>query len=235
MAASTPGTRAAPVRALVLAAVILLHLLLIAVLLLNHEAGQRAEANRTPFVVTLLLDNKPPAPPQPAASTQAPARPSPPNDASFAPRPEPPTPRPPVSAPAPAAPAPTLAGQDLAAAQDDTVFNLDTGAGAGGPGFTPPHWVHKVTDEEFFPLLDEELLQGRLEVELQMQCVIALDAHMQCKVLKEWPVYPGIRRAVRQATPLLRMAPGKRFGRPIANQQVQFLWRIQIDRPSFSR
>lgn len=209
-----------------LIAVILMHLMIVMALLYTRTIIASAGHAAAPIVVTLLPLDEPAEPPATAPAPPTPAR-SDARAAPVSPAPAPP-PRPSVDAAPPATP-PTAPSQAEAGADDGTVYDIDTGAG-GGPGLTPPHWVHKVTDEEFFPLVDEELLRGRLEVELRMACTVALDTRVACEVLREWPVYPGIRRAVRQAVPLLRMAPGKRNGRPIADQRVTFLWRINVDR-----
>ncbi len=226
-------------RAAILTFVILLHLLLVLALLITHERPRFGTNDSAPFIVTLLPDSKasrprappprpasPPAAPTPRASAPPlspdalPERATPAPAARPQPRPSPPAPAaaPPASAPG----SPVEAGEEI--------FNIDTGQGAGGPGFLPPRWIHKVTDDEFFPLVDEQLLRTKLEVELQMLCTVALDARMTCEVLREWPVFAGLRRAVRQAVPLLRMAPPKRNGHPVANQRVSFLWRVTIDR-----
>lgn len=226
-------------RALTLALVILLHLLLGVALLITREQQRLGIEDRAPFVVTLLPDSRPSKPrappPRPAGqpappAPRTPAAPVPPkaspDDATPSPATRPqPRPAPPAQS---AAPPENTPGNPVEAGEE--IFNIDTGQGAGGPGFLPPRWIHKVTDDEFFPLVDEQLLRTRLEVELQMLCTVALDARMTCEVLREWPVFAGLRRAVRQAVPLLRMAPPKRNGHPVANQRVSFLWRVTIDR-----
>jgi hypothetical protein len=77
-------------------------------------------------------------------------------------------------------------------------------------------------------LVDPELMQLELEVEYRVQCTIALDARVACRVLREVPFYPGLRRAIQAAVPLLRIAPPKRDGRPIEGQRVEFNWRVTV-------
>ncbi len=205
------------------------------VLLTVREREQSAPSRDTPVTVVLLpLDKLPepkaerplPLPPE-RARTQAP------QPAAVRPIEAPP----PVPAarplPAAAAPSPPAATGPITAGEGDAVYDLDTGGG-GSPGGTPPRWVHKVTNDEFFPLVDEELLQSSLEVDYRMQCTIALSTRVTCRVLKEVPFYPGLRRAVLAAVPMLRMAPGKRDGRPIDGQRVEFLWRITVARGDVS-
>lgn len=222
-------------RALTLLLVLALHLLVVLALLWQHEVITLGRDDRTPFVVTLLPDSRASkprtvrsSPPAEAQQATRPATPPSPNLPQKPPLPITGTQPRPVAPPLAAASPAVAAGSPVEAGEE--VFNIDTGAGAGGPGFSPPRWIHKVTDDEFFPLVDEELLRTKLEVELQMLCTVALDARLTCEVQREWPVFVGVRRAVRQAVPLLRMAPPKRDGHPIANQRVTFLWRITIDR-----
>ncbi|MBY0283672.1 MAG: hypothetical protein K2W81_06875 [Sphingomonas sp.] len=218
-------------RAVSIAIVAALYALALLVLLTIWEVAAPAPPPDQPVVVTLLPLDKPPEPEAPRtverpterARTQAPQ----PADV------RPVEPPPPVASanplPAAAAPSPPAATGPITAGEGDAVYDLDSGGG-GSPGAVPPRWVHKVTNDEFFPLVDEELLQASLEVDYRMQCTIALSTRVTCRVLKETPFYPGLRRAVLAAVPLLRMAPGKRDGRPIDGQRVEFLWRITVAR-----
>ena len=190
-------------------------------------------ARDRPVVVTLLPLDKPPEPeavrpperPTERARTQAP-------QPAALPTVDAPPPLPslrPLPAPASAVAAPPAPTGPIAAGEGDAIYDLDSGGG-GSPGTVPPRWLHKVTNDEFFPLVDPELMQGSLEVDYRMQCAIAVSTRVTCRVLKETPFYPGLRRAVLAAVPLLRMAPGKRDGRPIDGQRVEFLWRITVTR-----
>lgn len=185
--------------------------------------------DRAVTVIQLPVD----APPEPEAPPKPDARVEQPQALAPAPQPEPLRPVPPLPTaapiPQPAKLPPATATGPITAGEGDAVYDLDAGGG-GGAGFVPPRWVHKVTNDEFFPLVDPELMQGSLEVDYRMQCTIALNTRVQCRVLKETPFYPGLRRAVLAAVPLLRMAPGKRDGRPIDGQRVEFLWRITVSR-----
>ncbi|MBA3879880.1 MAG: hypothetical protein C0500_09210 [Sphingobium sp.] len=235
---ASPAPRAAYVpitnrrRAVSIALVAALYIAALVILLTVRQAISPPPPVRDrPIVVTLLPLDKPPEPEAPRpldrpterARTQAPqpaVRPT-----VDAPPPLP-SPRP-LPAPAPAVAAPPAATGPIAAGEGDAVYDLDSGGG-GSPGTVPPRWLHKVTDDEFFPLVDPELMQGSLEVDYRMQCAIALSTRVTCRVLKETPFYPGLRRAVLAAVPLLRMAPGKRDGRPIDGQRVEFRWRITV-------
>ncbi len=217
-----------------MALVILLHLAVLLLLILQRERAIRLQAD-TPIVVQMLPLGKPSEAetPQDDLTTEKPRAQAPPVEVARAVAPPDPAPRAPAPVPAPAAapPAAPLAGSGpIIAGEGDAVFDLDTGSGGGAPGFMPPRWVHKVTNDEFFPLVDEDLLQASLEVDYRMQCTIALDTRVKCRVLREVPFYPGLRRAVLAAVPLLRMAPGRRDGRPIDGQRIEFLWRITVDR-----
>ncbi|WP_294102527.1 hypothetical protein [Sphingomonas sp.] len=108
--------------------------------------------------------------------------------------------------------------------------NNGGGGGGGAPNLESPHWLHKVSDDELLTLFNGRLPASNIEVDFRMRCTIALSTRMTCRVLKETPFYPGLRRAVLAAVPLLRMAPGKRDGRPIDGQRVEFLWRITVGR-----
>lgn len=220
-------------RAVSIAIVAALYALAFLILLTYRRLAVPPPVRDTPVVVTLLPLDKPPEPeaPRPLDRPTERAR-------TQAPRPVPlpsvnaPPPIPslrPLPAPAPAVVAPPAATGPITAGEGDAVYDLDSGGG-GAPGTIPPRWVHKVTNDEFFPLVDEELMRGSLEVDYRMQCTIALSMRLTCRVLKETPFYPGLRRAVLAAVPLLRMAPGKRDGRPIDGQRVEFLWRITVTR-----
>ena len=218
-------------RAVSIAIVVALYALALLVLLTIWEVTVPPPKAEQPVVVTLLPLNKPPEPEAPRAVDRPTER-----ARTQAPQPAvaPPIATPPLAAslqplPAAAPPSPPAATGPITAGEGDAVYDLDSGGG-GMPGAVPPRWVHKVTNDEFFPLVDEELLRGSLEVDYRMQCTIALSTRVTCRVLKETPFYPGLRRAVLAAVPLLRMAPGKRDGRPIDGQRVEFLWRITVAR-----
>ncbi|MBA4772379.1 MAG: hypothetical protein H2054_04625 [Sphingomonas sp.] len=208
-------------------------------LLLSRAAPPPAEPFRQRSDTITLLPLSPPDDPEPPAPPAARAP-----DTPAAPIPPPPPTRPAIAPPAATAPSalapsapsapppaaaspPGVATAPIIAGEGDAPYDLDTGAG-GGAGFVPPRWLHKVTNDEFFPLVDPELLQASLEVDYRMQCTIALSTRVQCRVLKEAPFYPGLRRAVMAAVPLLRMAPAKRDGRLVDGQRVEFWWRISV-------
>jgi len=223
--------RIAP-RTAILIVVLLLHLLVILALLFTRGPLASEEGERSPFVVKLFPLPEAPAPDREAAQKPAEEPATAPNP-SRQPQPQP-LPQPvPTSAPAPplpAAPPSAVATGPIVAGESDPVFDLDHGGG-GGSG-TAPRWVRKVSNDEFFTLMDPVLLRAPLEVELQMLCTLSLDGRAKCQVLREVPFYPGLRRAVLQAVPMIRIAPGKRDGRAIDQQRVSFIWRVTIDRPS---
>ncbi|OYY92033.1 MAG: hypothetical protein B7Y45_00635 [Sphingomonas sp. 28-66-16] len=227
-------------RALAFAGVAAVYLAIILIFIGIRERAPQRLVREAPMTITLLpLD--PPEKPAPARDLaiekprpQRPAPPAPPV-AKALPRPAPPPPAPQRAMPAvppplPAPPPPAAAAGPIRAGEGDAVYDLDSGAGGGQPGSVPPRWLRKVTNDEFFPLVDEDLLQASLEVDYRMECTISLDTRVKCRVLREVPFYPGLRRAVLAAVPMLRMAPGKRDGRPIDQQKVEFLWRITVDR-----
>lgn len=222
-------------RAVAIGAVALVYAAALLVLLTRAAPPPAAPLRERSDTITLLPlsppdDPEPPAPPA-ARAPDAPAAPIPPPtptqpaiapSAATAPSALAPSAPPPAAAPPPGvATAPIIAGEGV------PPYDLDTGAG-GGAGFVPPRWLHKVTNDEFFPLVDPDLLQASLEVDYRMQCIIALSTRVQCRVLKETPFYPGLRRAVLAAVPLLRMAPARRDGRLIDGQRVEFWWRISV-------
>ncbi len=217
-------------RAVSIAIVGALYALALLVLLTIWEVTAPAPTADLPVVVTLLPLNKPPEPeaPRPADNRTERSRAQAPQPAIAPPIATPPPAAPLQPLPAAAAPSPPAATGPIMAGEGDAVYDLDSGGG-GSPGAVPPRWVHKVTNDEFFPLVDPELMQASLEVDYRMQCTIALSTRVTCRVLKETPFYPGLRRAVLAAVPLLRMAPGKRAGRPIDGQRVEFLWRITVE------
>ncbi len=109
---------------------------------------------------------------------------------------------------------------------DDAGFGEDAG-GEGGRGSALPHWIRKVSDDELFSLVAPDLLGTKIAAVFMMRCKIYSDTRVKCRVVKEAPSYPGLRRAVLAAVPLLRMAPGKRNGQPIDGQHVEFMWRVR--------
>ena len=219
-----------------LACVVAVLALLLALLLVRWAPPASQLLRERTTVVTLLPLDRPNEPPKPKPETRteraAAAASAPPARASPPPTPAAPPP-PPARAPAErAAPAPVAPAAPGAAAAPlpgagEAIYDLDRGGGAL-PGYAPPRWLHKATDEEFFPLVDPELMQLELEVEYRVQCTIALDARVACRVLREVPFYPGLRRAIQAAVPLLRIAPPKRDGRPIEGQRVEFTWRVTV-------
>lgn len=240
-AAAVPYARYRPItprrRAISVALVLALYAIVIALLLLaaREAAPERVGAERPPISITLIPLEKL-APPPPRATPKPPAA-TPPRSATppaaiTPPPPPPPTvgraPAPPPAAnaapPAAASPAPAAA---LVAGEGDPAYDLDTGAGGGGLS-APPRWIRKATNDEFFPLVDPELMALDLEVDYRMQCTIGLDTRVKCRVLRETPFYPGLRRAILAAVPLLRMAPPKRDGRPVDQARVEFLWRVTV-------
>lgn len=222
-------------RAVAVGAVALLYAAALLLLLTRAPTPPAAPVRERSDTVT-LLPLSPPEDPEPAAPPPGRAP-----DIRPAPIPPPTQIRPVIAPPAVAAPStlappapppaaaspPGAATAAIVAGEGDAPYDLDTGAG-GGAGFVPPRWLHKVTNDEFFPLVDPELLQASLEVDYRMQCTIALSTRVQCRVLKETPFYPGLRRAVMAAVPLLRMAPARREGRLVDGQRVEFWWRISV-------
>lgn len=207
-------------------------------LLLTLQRGVVVDQARDSVRAITVLPIAPPNPvdpaPNPAPRPPANRRAVPPPPVSSTPARAPAAElAPPALAPPPAAPSAPAASPSaaptgpIAAGEGDAAYDLDAGGG-GSAGFIPPRWLRKVSDDEFFPLVDPELLQAALEVDYRMQCTIALSTRVQCRVLKETPFYPGLRRAVLAAVPLLRMAPGKRDGRLIDGQRVEFWWRIRV-------
>ncbi|MBX9859824.1 MAG: hypothetical protein K2Y20_09575 [Sphingomonas sp.] len=112
-----------------------------------------------------------------------------------------------------------------------------TGAGgndSGGGGGTiplPPRWLHRPTNEELLPLLPQSLRRVAFTANFLMRCKVALNTRLKCRVLKEVPYRHGLRRAVIDAVPLLRIAPATLAGRPIDGQEVEFWWRITFAEP----
>lgn len=225
-------------RVTTLALVAALYALAVIAILGVREAIVHPVARDAPLKVILFpLDTPPkPLPPRaqekPRARSQQPPAPAPAVARAVSPPPVPTLghlpapsaqPAPPKAITPPGPPTPIIAGEG------DAVYDLDAGGG-GTPGFVPPRWIRKVTNDEFFPLVDEELMRQSFEVDYRMQCVISLSTRVSCRVLREVPFYPGLRRAVLAAVPILRMAPGRRDGRPIDGQRVEFLWRITVER-----
>lgn len=224
-------------RAISVALVLALYAIVVALLVIGTRAppAQPVGAERPPISITMIpLDKL--APPPPRASPKPPAATTPPQPvtppAAITPPPPPvavgraPAPPPAANAapPSAAASAPTTA---LVAGEGDPAYDLDTGAGGGGLS-APPRWIRKATNDEFFALVDPELMTLDLEVDYRMQCTIGLDTRVKCRVLREVPFYPGLRRAILAAVPLLRMAPPKRDGRPVDQARVEFLWRVTV-------
>lgn len=208
-------------RASTLAIVIALHLAVL--LLLTLAPGVRRVAERaTPFVVRLLpLDRtETPAPLAPAP----PARPVPEPPAAVR-KPAPPvtvTPRP-SARPVPAPPAVAITAPP-SPATGDIVMN---GGGRAAPvGDAPARWVRKITDEEFFPLMPEDLWRVPMDVTFRLRCLVAADTRIDCRILSESPTIPGVRTAVLRALPVLRMRAPMRDGRPLVDQPVEFEWRV---------
>ena len=206
--------------------VLALHVAILFVLTLA-PAVRRVAEQASPFIVKLLPldttdDPTPPAPP-PAGKT-APAvpaevaKPAPPIAAT--PRPSAvPVPTPPAAPAAPAAPAVPMAPSG------DIVMR---GGRAAPMGFAPARWVRKITDEEFFPLMPEDLWRVPMDVRFRLRCLVAADTRIDCRILSESPTIPGVRTAVLKGLPLLRMRPPMRDGRPLVDQPVEFEWRVGV-------
>lgn len=206
-----------------LAIVIALHLALLLLLTLAPTVRRVAE-RASPFIVRLLPLPASEAPAPPAASSAPKPAPSTPENAA---EPTPPireTPRPtalPVPAPAAAPPAPaTVPGPD-----SDIVMG---GGRTRSPpvGLAPARWIRKITDEEFFPLMQEDLWRVPMNVTFRLRCLVAADTRIDCRILSESPTIPGVRTAVLKGLPLLRMRPPMRDGRPLTDQPVEFEWRV---------
>ena len=209
-------------RATTLIIVLLLHAALFLALLLTHEVTQTLR-ERDPIIVTLLPVDKPGAPepkteplPQPD-----PAKAAPKSQAQATPPPVPaPDQKPkPVTAPAHAA---------ASASPDITLSGGNSGGGARSVGEVPARWVHKITDDEFFPLMDEDLWHVPMDVTFRLSCLVGADTRIDCHILSEKPTIPGVRRAVLRGLPFLRMRPPLRDGKPLVDVPVEFEWRVGI-------
>lgn len=208
--------------------VLALHLAVIALLMLV-PAARRVVIENSPFIVKLLpLDAAdapaPSAPPPPSASSApAPTKPAPvppvrPDAPPVKPSPAPlPVPRPVDLLPA-APPAPTLGSGDI----------VMRGGRSVQPGLQPARWVRKITDDEFFPLMDEDLWRVPMDVTFRLRCLVAADNQIDCRILSESPTIPGVRKAVLRGLPLLRMRPPMRDGVPLTDQPVEFEWRVGV-------
>ncbi len=97
---------------------------------------------------------------------------------------------------------------------------------AAAVGFAPARWVRKITDEEFFPLMPEDLWRVPMDVTFRLRCLVAADTRIDCRILSESPTIPGVRTAVLKGLPMLRMRPPMRDGRPLLDQPVEFEWRV---------
>ncbi len=210
-------------RASTLAIVIALHLAVLLLLTLA-PAVRRVAEQASPFIVKLM--------PLPASEAPVPVEPSPP--AKPAPRttedaadPKPPTrevPRP-TALPVPTPPTASTAPAVVPAPSGDIVMG---GGRTQSPpvGFAPARWVRKITDEEFFPLMQEDLWRVPMDVTFRLRCMVAADTRIDCRILSESPTIPGVRTAVLKGLPLLRMRPPMRDGRPLTDQPVEFEWRV---------
>lgn len=206
-----------------LAIVIALHLAVLLLLTLA-PAVRRVAEQASPFIVKLMplpaRDAPVPAEPSPTSKPAAPtpqdrAEPTPPT--SETPHPKAlPVPTPPT---APAAPA------VVPAPSGDIVMG---GGRTRSPpvGFAPARWVRKITDEEFFPLMQEDLWRVPMDVTFRLRCLVGADTRIDCRILSESPTIPGVRTAVLKGLPLLRMRPPMRDGRPLTDQPVEFEWRV---------
>lgn len=101
------------------------------------------------------------------------------------------------------------------------------GDGAGGSA-SSARWLHQVTNDELLRFVPSNLLKGPIQASFLMRCKVALMNVLSCRIADEKPYYPGLRRAVLDAVPLMRIKPGQRGGRPIENDRVQFVWRINV-------
>lgn len=221
------GSAATLRRASTLAIVIALHLALLLVLTLAPAITRVVEEGK-PFIVRLL-----PLPPSEEPALPAPSTPTPP---VAEPLPTPPAeatkPAPPVSVtPRPSAiPAPTPPPAPAAPAVDQATSGdivMGNGRARAAPvGFAPARWVRKITDEEFFPLMQEDLWRVPMDVTFRLRCLVAADMRIDCRILSESPTIPGVRTAVLKGLPILRMRPPMRDGRPLLDQPVEFEWRV---------
>lgn len=220
-----PEVRDAVRRSTTLLLVVALHLLVILALLASREVA-RTLREREAIVVTLLpLDETPTPAPQPG-EPKTPASPlTPAPIAPAEPKPEPvrptdtPRPAPPVAVnpPAPASPA-----------ADITLSGGAKGGNARSVGDVPARWVHKITDDEFFPLMNEDLWHVPMDVTFRLRCLVAADTRIDCHILSESPTIPGVRTAILRGIPLLRMRPPLRNGQPLTDVPVDFEWRVGI-------
>lgn len=213
--------------------------LLLALALWRWAPAVQQLAPERPITVTLLPLDRPQDPAKPrldprterarAATVTPPAAPKPPPPSD--PTPPPPAPGAAVRPPAPAAAAapspPAPAANAPLPGAGEAIYDLDRGGG-GAPGYSPPRLLHMITNEEFFPHVDPDLMAEEFQVLYRLQCTIALDARASCRVLSEVPFYPGLRRALLTTLPLLRIAPARRDGRPIDGQRVEFNIRVTV-------
>ena len=120
----------------------------------------------------------------------------------------------------------------LSALATDTVERAEpmaaSGGGARSVGEVPARWVHKITDDEFFPLMDEDLWHVPMDVTFRLSCLVGADTRIDCHILSEKPTIPGVRRAVLRGLPFLRMRPPLRDGKPLVDVPVEFEWRVGI-------
>ncbi|OYY71847.1 MAG: hypothetical protein B7Y47_06190 [Sphingomonas sp. 28-63-12] len=212
-------------RASTLALVLALHLAIVLLVTLAPVA-RRVVIENSPFLVKLLPIDREPAPALPVPPARAGAQPATPAPAkpvevqpispSLAPKP---LPRPvdvrPVALPAPVP----------ANGSGDIVIG---GGRSALPGLQPPRWVRTLTDDEFFPLMDEDLWRVPMDVTFRLRCLVAADTRIDCRILSESPTIPGVRKAVLRGLPLLRMRPPMRDGRPLIDQPVEFEWRVGV-------
>ncbi len=208
-----------------LAIVIALHLAVLLLLSLAPTARRLAQ-EASPFIVRLLpIDNNDaPVPVAAPPPTGKPAPPKPPVPADLA-KPAPPvsvTPRP-STLPVPTPPA---AAAPAAPSANNGDISISGGGRAAPLGFAPPRWVRKITDEEFFPLMAEDLWRVPMDVTFRLRCMIAADTRIDCRILSESPTIPGVRTAVLRGLPMLRMRPPMRDGRPVLDEPVEFEWRV---------
>lgn len=214
-------------RATTLVFVIGLHLALLLLLTLAPPV-RRLVKEGTPFIVKLLPL---PSTEEPALTT--PSAPQPPNSRPVpTPPAEPIKPAPPVSAtpqpsvlPLPTPPPAPMPPAAVTAREGDIMMAGGRGR-AAAVGFAPARWVRKITDEEFFPLMPEDLWRVPMDVTFRLRCLVAADTRIDCRILSESPTIPGVRTAVLKGLPMLRMRPPMRDGRPLLDQPVEFEWRV---------
>ncbi len=218
-----PDLRGIARRSTTLLLVLALHLAAILALLAGPMVVKTLREREAIVITMLPLPEAPtPAPQTQAAEPVSPTLPAQPKSRV----PDPPELPHPSSLPRPA---PPVTVQPPAPAAADITLSGGTKSGNGrSVGDSPARWVHKITDDEFFPLMSEDLWHVPMDVTFRLRCLVAADTRIDCHILSETPTIPGVRTAVLHGIPLLRMRPPLRNGQPLTDVPVEFEWRVGI-------